>query len=97
MTETDDQTEIVLQVTQGEDEELEYVTIACEAPLKIPPYPSGASVEVTFQYDANGVIRISAMDLTAKKSLGEIQLVQKSHLTDDQVKAKQVETPGNRS
>jgi hypothetical protein len=91
LTEVDNQTEITIQVTEGEDEELEYVTIALEAPLKIPPYPKGASVEVTFQYDANGVIRITVLDLTAKKSLGEVQLVRKGNLTDEQVKAKQVD------
>jgi molecular chaperone DnaK len=90
-TVADRQTEIMLQVTEGEDQELEYVTIALEAPLKIPPYPSGAPVEVTFQYDANGVIRITVLDLTAKKSLGEVQLVRKGNLTDEQVKAKQVD------
>jgi len=90
-TVSDRQTEIMLQVTEGEDEELEYVTIALEAPLRIPPYPRGAPVEVTFHYDSNGVIRITILDLTAKKSLGEVQLVRKGNLTDDQVKAKQVE------
>jgi len=91
VTETDDQTEIVLQVTAGEDEELEYVTIICEAPVKIPPYPKGASVEVTFRYDCNGVIGITAFDLTAKEPLGEVQLVRKGDLTNQQLKAKKVE------
>ena len=45
-TVSDNQTELFIQVTQGEFEDLEDTLILGEATLKIPPYPKGAPVEV---------------------------------------------------
>jgi hypothetical protein len=93
-TDTDNQTELTIQVTEGECEELEYVTVL-DAHLRIPPYPKGAPIELAFQYAVNGVIRITALDVTAKRSLGELELARKGELTDGQVRAKQVELGEN--
>jgi molecular chaperone DnaK len=90
-TDADGQTDLTLRVTEGEDEDLEYVTIALEAPLKIPAYRRAAPFEVAFQYDTNGVVRITVLDLTTRKSLGEVQLVRKGTLAEEQVKSGVVE------
>jgi molecular chaperone DnaK len=86
-TVVDNQTELHVQVTEGEDIELEYVAIVGETTMKIPPYPKGAPIEVFFEYDPNGIIHVTVFDLTANKSLGEMHIERKSNLKDDEVEA----------
>jgi len=70
-TVAENQSHIRLRVTQGEDENPEYVEIAGEETISLPPYPKGAPVEVIFEYDHSGQIVVSVIDLTAKQKLGE--------------------------
>ena len=86
-TTSDNQRHIDLQVTQGEDEDVNYVKpFVGETTLDIPPYPKGAPIEVFFEYDIDGIIHIRVMDLTSNKYLGEEVIIKRnSNLTDDQV------------
>lgn len=81
-TVTDNQTELRIRVTEGEDSDLNAVTIHGETVLKIPPYPRGAPVEVFFEYDHDGIIHVTVVDLTAKKSLGEMEFVRTSNISE---------------
>ena len=81
-TTSDNQTELEIEVTEGEEEDLDYVFTVGKVLVKIDPYPKGAPVEVTYEYDNNGVIHISVYDLTAKKNLGEHYIQRQANLTD---------------
>ncbi len=81
----DNQTELFVQVTEGECRELEDIYILGEATLKIPPYPAGAPVEVFFCYDVDGIVHINVFDLTAHKSLGEIHIKRTANLDESQI------------
>jgi len=79
---SDNQTELEIEVTEGEEEDLDYVFTVGKVLVKIDPYPKGAPVEVTYEYDNNGVIHVSVYDLTAKKNLGEHYIQRQANLTD---------------
>ncbi len=79
------QTELLIQVTEGECADLEDVYIIGEATLKIPPYPAGAPIEVFFCYDADGIVHINIFDLTGNKSLGEIHIKRTANLDESQI------------
>ena len=70
-TVTENQKQIRVRVTQGEDENIEYIEVIGEATVSLPPYPKGAPVEIFFEYDLNGQIRVSVKDLTTNRMLDE--------------------------
>jgi len=84
-TVSDKQTELFIQVTQGEFEDIEDTLILGEATLKIPPYPKGAPVEVFFGYDIDGIVHLKVIDLTTNKSLGEIHINRNANLDETQL------------
>lgn len=88
-TVVENQTELRIRVTEGEVTDPAAVTIHGETILKIPPYYSGAPVEVFFEYDHDGIIHVTVIDLTTKKSLGEMELLRTSNLPEIDVKNKQ--------
>ncbi len=88
-TAVDNQTELHVKVTEGEDTHKDYVKVVGEALIKVPPYPKGAPLEVIFEYDRDGIIHVSVYDLTARKRLGELDIDRKSNLTEEEVKQKQ--------
>ena len=47
-TVVDNQTELLVQVTEGNDAELEFVKIVGESTLSIPAYPKGSPVEIIY-------------------------------------------------
>ncbi len=89
-TVVDNQTHVHVQITEGEDEDLEYVKIVGEAVMEIPPYPKGALIEDIYEYDSNGIIHVSVYDLTAGKLLGKMEIKRTSNLTEDEVEEKRI-------
>lgn len=81
----DHQTEVELQVTEGDEEDLEYVSIIHQEPLKIPPHPRESPIEVVMAYDIDATIHIEVVDLTTNESLGEVELDRPSNLEPRQV------------
>ncbi len=86
-TVSDNQRELNVRVTVGDDDDLEYVTIARETVLKIPPYPRGAPVGVTFEYNADGRISVTVSDLTSKKELGTLELEYEGSMSSSEIEA----------
>jgi molecular chaperone DnaK len=81
----DQQSRLLVEVTEGESEEPENVRIIGKGVMKLPRYPKNAPLEVFFQYDDSGIIHVTVMDLTAKKMLGEMAIERKSNRTEDEV------------
>jgi molecular chaperone DnaK len=79
------QTELQVQITEGDDPDLAYVQIIHQEPLSIPAYPKGSPIEVIMSYDVDATIHVEVRDLTAQKTLGEIELDRPSNLEPGQV------------
>lgn len=88
-TVVDDQTQIRVRVTEGEDEDIAHVKVVTESTMPIPAHPKGSPIEITFKYDLDGIIHGTVFDLTTKKPLGKLRIERKSNLTDADVLAKQ--------
>lgn len=84
-TVVENQTSVKIQVTEGNDPELEYVNIIGETVLQIPPYPKGSPIEVVFAYDANQIVYVEVIDLVAGKSMGTFDIERRSNLTAEQL------------
>lgn len=74
-TVVENQRQIRVRVTQGEDENIEYVDMVGEATISILPYSKGAPVEIIFDHDLNGQILVSVKDLTTNKMLDAFSVV----------------------
>lgn len=83
----DSQTQLHVQVTEGDDPDLSYVQVIHQEPLRIPPYPKGALIEVVMSYDVDATIHVQVRDLTAGSMLGEIELDRPSNLEPTRVAA----------
>lgn len=81
----DNQTGILVEVTEGDDPDVEYVNIIGSSTLTIPAYPAGAPVEIIYAYDPDQTIFIEVIDETAGKSLGTFEIERKANLTAEQV------------
>ena len=58
------QTEIDCSVTQGEDTDPEFVKILLNESMELPSgRPAGCPIEVTYSYDANGVMKFEFKDV----------------------------------
>ena len=87
-TVTDNQTELLVEVTQGEDIDRAQVQILGETTLNIPPYPTGAPIEVFFEYDHDGIVHVTVVDLTANKELGEMHINRIANLVEHEIQEK---------
>ena len=88
-TSSENQTKLRVQVTQGEDESLDYVQIIGETTVTIPPYPRNAPVRIEYAYDVDGIIRVRVKDLTPSPAvdLGDFAIDRSSNLAEDELTA----------
>lgn len=84
-TVSDNQRQLNIEVTEGNDSELEYVNILGKKCIDIPPYPKGAPVKITFAYDIDQTVFVEVYDLTADKLLGTFDIDRRANLTSGQV------------
>jgi molecular chaperone DnaK len=87
-TVNENQVEIKIDVTQGDDEDPEYVRFVTKEGgqiFTIPPYPAGAPIKVTFHYDIDQTIQVEVYDLTANQSLGKFEIDNVANLNYEQV------------
>lgn len=84
-TVVDNQTELLVQVTEGNDAELEFVKIVGESTLPIPAYPKGSPVEIIYAYDPDQIVTIEVIDKVANKSLGTFEVDRSSNMSAEKV------------
>lgn len=89
-TTVEGQTQLLLQIAEGEDEDPEYDTIIGKTMLVMPPRPLGAPIEVAMQYDINGIIHVKVKDLTDNSDLGEMIIERDANLSSDDVDRKRI-------
>lgn len=80
------QKEVRVCVTQGDDKEIEYVTIIGEQLLKIPEYPEvNAPFTISYAYDIDQTVFIEVFDNTANRLVGTFEIDRQTNLTDSEV------------
>lgn len=81
------QSGLQITVTQGEYEEVEYVTVIGEAELQIRPREGLVPIRFVVSCDRSGVIHVRAYDLDEQKDLGEITIDRGRHnMTEEEVR-----------
>lgn len=79
------QSEIEIEITQGEDEDIDYVTIVGTSVIKVAPREALVPIEVTISCDENSIIHVSVLDLDRNVFLGEMEINRTCNLTREQV------------
>lgn len=79
------QENVLIQVTQGEDEDLNYVSIIGKATIPIMPREKLVEIEVTISCDANSIIHVRVWDMDLQRDLGEIRIDRISNLSEEEV------------
>lgn len=78
-----------VQVTQGEEADLRYVTIIGNAEIEIAPREKIVGIEVTISCDENSIIHVRVYDLDLQSDLGEIHIDRISNLNEEEVRQNQ--------
>lgn len=82
----DQQTAILVRVTQGEDREARYVTIIGSKEIPIPPYPKGAPFTVSYAYDIDQTVYVELFDDTKGTVVGKFEIDRLMNLDEEEVK-----------
>lgn len=78
---------IELQVTQGENTDLECVMIIGSADLKVRPREHKVPIRVIVSCDSDAIIHVRAIDMDENTDLGEITINREKHnMTEEEVK-----------
>lgn len=70
---------LALKVTQGESENLDYVTIIGSADLKIKPRDHIVPIRFIVSCDRDAILHVRAVDLEEKLDLGEVRINRDKH------------------
>ncbi len=80
------QKEFHVQVTQGDDTDIKYVTVIGEQDLRIPEYPEkNAPFTITYAYDIDQTVFVEVFDDTACKLVGTFEIDRIANLSDIEV------------
>ena len=85
-TVVDSQDEIIVEVTEGDDTDIDYVKVIGSKTIKIPHYPKGSPIEVIYTYDPDQIIFVEVVDKVTDKSLGTFEVERKANMTESEVK-----------
>ena len=83
------QEKLYIQVTQGEEEDLRYVTVIGTAEIEIVPREKIVGIEVTVSCDENSIIHVRVYDMDLQKDLGEMHIDRVSNLTEEEIRQNQ--------
>lgn len=81
----DNQELIELKVTEGDDEDLSYVTVIGTAEIHLPPHPAGSPVTIELSYDTNGIIAGKVFDDTIHDYVGDIIINRSANMSQQEV------------
>lgn len=84
---SDNQTELHVEVTQGDDPDPQFVIKIGESTLRIPPYPANSPVRITYHYDIDQTVQIEVTDLVTNQSLGMFEIDRSANMDESQVNA----------
>lgn len=81
----DKQEYIKIQVTQGDDEDPNFVTVIGEGVVKIPPCPKGTPIEIAYHYDIDQTIFVEVFDGRTLARVGEFMINRTANLNSGEV------------
>lgn len=81
----ENQTGLLVTVTEGEDADPAQVKTIGEAQMRIDPHPKHSPINVEFEYDASGIIHVHVTDMVTNKYLGEVRIERKANMNDAQL------------
>lgn len=84
----ENQTNILVQVIEGEDEDPDYDTLIGTCTLQLIPRPKGSPIGMVMECDESGIIHIRVIDGVDGHDLGEMRIDRESNLTDEEVRVK---------
>lgn len=84
-TMVDDQECVLLRITEGDDEDLDYVTVIGEATIYLPPHPAGSPISIELSYNTNGIITGKVFDKTTLQYVGDVVINRNANMTSDEV------------
>lgn len=79
------QEKLYIEVTQGEEEDLRYVTIIGTAEIQIAPREELVEIEVTISCDKNSIIHVRVFDMDLQRDLGEMNIDRVSNLSEEEI------------
>lgn len=82
----DYQAHLLIEVTQGEEEDIRYVTVIGTSELKIKPKPGQVRIRVSIGCDSDSIIHVRVTDLQDNEDLGEMKIDRIANLTEEEVK-----------
>lgn len=77
---------LAIEITQGEEDDLRYVTIIGTANIEISPREYLVPIEVTITCDENSIIHVRVFDLDLNRDLGEMHIDRVSNLSEKEIK-----------
>jgi len=85
------QRRLLMDITEGNEEDPEFVTKLCEKEIPLPPgLPDRAPLLHIMSFDIDGLVHLEVVDETNGKSLGEVELDRPSNLGEHQVEEMRV-------
>jgi molecular chaperone DnaK len=76
----ENQREILLVVTEGDDEDPRYVTIVGSARVAVPPRRESVAVDIVMSYDEDGMIGVAVVEAENDRHLGEFAIDRQANL-----------------
>lgn len=83
----DNQRRLYIEVTEGEDEDIDYVKIIGNTELRINPHPKGAQIKISISYDSDGIVHVSVYDMEDNIDLGEMEIERKSNMSKEEIES----------
>ncbi|MBM9476495.1 Hsp70 family protein [Nakamurella flavida] len=74
VTTSGNQTEVLIQITEGDDEDVEFVQIVGSAHLRLPPRSEPTPMRIVISFDADAVIFAEVFHRDTGAKLGDLQI-----------------------
>nr|MBR4280370.1 Hsp70 family protein [Clostridia bacterium] len=87
-TQVDNQPGFDMRVTEGDDDDLDYVEVIGTAEIKFRPHPAGSPVRVELGYSKDGIIVGRVFDMVDQVYVGDITIKRDANLTADELRLK---------
>ena len=83
------QEKLYVQVTQGEEKDVRYVSVIGTAEIQIPAREKIVGIRVTVSCDENSIIHVRVFDKDLGRDLGEMKIDRVSNLSDEEIQKNQ--------
>ena len=84
-TSVDQQREIHIEITEGDDTDVDFVKIIGSSVFAMPPYPKGSPIRVDISLDHDAVIHAEVFDNATGAKLGDLEIERDANMTRSRV------------